>query len=209
MTTFRANATYVAKLNVPIFKRIDSIYGGYIDTYKSEAPRSLCIAHILRTNPKLATLLTGVMRVDISYADDYAVPAENLTKDIASIYVFCRSLNREALTLYTNNPTLFSTPYADLWKCAYLKIALRPRSFNALWDLVSPRTTPYETILSYVETMRQSIVDWPVRKLRRYVLYDCDFVIQLAGIKGSLNSSGVGVEPIPPEDHFDIIYGDA
>jgi len=208
MTTLRADAAHIVKFNIPSFKRLDSIYGGYIDTYRSNAPRALCLAHILRTNPTLATLSTGVMRVDVSYAEDYAVPKENLVKDIASIYVFCRSLNREAQLLYTNNTSLFSTPYIDLWKCAYLTISLRPRSFDALWALASPRTDPYETLLNYVETMQQSIVDWPIRKLRRFVLYDCDFAVQLAETQGNLNSTGIGVEPIPPADHYDIIYGD-
>jgi hypothetical protein len=209
MTTFREDAAYMAKLNVAPYKRVGSIYGGHIDQYKSDIPRSLCISHILRTNPSLAILPEGVMRVDITYAKDFDVPKKNLVKDIASIYVFCRSLNREAHYLYTSNPTLFSSPYSDLWKCAYLKIALRPRAFDVLWSLAAPRSDPYETLLSYVDTVRQAIVDWPVRQLRRFVLFDCDFAIKLAASQGPLVSLSTGIEPIPPADHYDIIYGDA
>jgi hypothetical protein len=209
MTTFRDDAAHMAKLNVAPYKQVGAIYGGHIDQYKSDAPRSLCISHILRTNPSLAILPEGVMRVDIAYAKDFEVPKKNLVKDIASIYVFCRSLNREAQYLYTTNSSLFSSPYTDLWKCAYLKLALRPRSFDALWTLAHPMSNVYETLLAYVNTMRQSIVDWPIRKLRRFVLYDCDFAVKLAMSQSPLVSTGTGVEPIPPADHYDIIYGDA
>ena len=209
MTTYREDAAHMVKLNVVTYKRVGTIYGGHIDQYKSDIPRSLCISHILRTNPSLAVLPTGVMRVDIAYAKDFDVPKKNLVKDIASIYVFCRSMNREAYFLYTSNPSIFSPPYTDLWKCAYLKIALRPRAFDVLWSLAAPRSNAYETLLSYVDTLKQSIIDWPIRQLRRFVLYDCDFAIKLAESQGLLLSSGPGVEPIPPADHYDIIYGDA
>jgi hypothetical protein len=208
MTTFREDAAHMVKLNAIPYKRVSTIYGGHIDKYKAEAPRSLCLAHILRTNPQLAVLPEGVMRVDIAYAKDFDVPKKNLIKDIASVYVFCRSLNREAQLLYTSNTSLFSSPYTDLWKCAYLKIALRPRSFDTLWSLAAPRSSAYETLLTYVESMRQSIIDWPIRKLRRFVLYDVDFAVQLAASQGPLVSSGTGIEPIPPADHYDIIYGE-
>jgi hypothetical protein len=208
MTTLREDAAYMAKLNDVSYKRVGSIYSGYIDQYKSDIPRSMCIAHILRTNPSLAILPEGVMRVDISYAKDFDVPKKNLVKDIASIYVFCRGLNREAHSLYTSNTSLFLTPYIDLWKCAYLRMALRPRAFDVLWTVAAPSSNPYETLLNYVDNIRQSIVDWPVRKLRRFVLHDCDFVIKLAESHGYLGSSNTGVEPIPPANHYDIIYGD-
>lgn len=209
MTTFRDDAAHMAKLNIPSYKKVGVIYGGHIDQYKSDIPRSLCISHILRTNPSLAILPEGVMRVDIAYAKDFEVPKKNLVKDIASIYVFCRSLNREAHYLYTTNSSLFSSPYTDLWKCAYLKLALRPRSFDALWTLAHPMSNVYETLLAYVDTMRQSIVDWPIRTLRRFVLFDCDFAIKLAASQSPIISTGTGLEPIPPADHYDIIYGDA
>jgi len=206
--TLRTDAYYMARLNESTYHQVGMVYGGYIDQYKSDIPRSLCIAHILRTNPSLAILPTGVMRVDTTYANDFEVPKKNLVKDIASIYVFCRSLNREAHYLYTNNSSLFSSPYTDLWKCAYLKIALRPRSFEVLWGLAHPMADAYETLLNYVYTQNKSIVDWPIRQLRRFVLYDCEFAVRLAMLHGPLVSTGTGVEPIPPSDHYDIIYGD-
>jgi hypothetical protein len=198
----------MVKLNAPSFKKVNSIYGGHIDTYKSDIPRSLGIAHILRTNPDLAVLPEGVMRVDITAAIDYDVPKKNLVKDVASIYVWCRQLNREAHFLYTNNSSLFVYPYPDLWKCAYLRTSLRPRSFDVLWSLVNPLANAYESLLNYTETITQSILDWPVRKLKKFVLYDCDFAVQLAQSQGPMVSSNTGREPVPPAEHYDVIFGE-
>ena len=148
------------------------------------------------------------MRVNITSAKEFGVPKKNLVKDLTSIYVFCRQLNRDAQFLYTNNTSLFSYPYTDLWSCAYLRSALNSRAFDTLWTLAAPHSTPvYEVLLSYVSTMNTSLVDWPVRKLRKFVLYDCEFVISLAKYQAPLISSGTGKEPIPPIDHYDIIFG--
>lgn len=209
MTTYRQDAAYMVKLNVPPFKKVSSIYGGYVDTYKSDIPRSMVLAHILRTNPSLAILPEGVMRVDITAAKNYSVPKKNLVRDAASIYVWCRQLNEEAHILYTNNSSLFASPYTDLWKCAYLRTSLRPRSFDVLWNLASPRSNVYETLLAYVDTMTQSVVDWPVRQLKKFVLYDCEFAIQLAANQGPIVSTNTGREPIPPAEHYDVIYGES
>lgn len=203
----RADAAYLAKLNAGPYKRINTIYGGYVDTYRAHAPRSLVLAHILRTNPTLAPLPEGVMRVDIAYAKNYQVPKENLINDVASIYVFCRGLNQEALYLYTTHSSLFVSPYRELWKCAYLRLALRPRAFDIIWTAAHPQGNAYEAVLDYVANTKASIVDWPVRKLKRFVLYDCEFAIKLAEMQGPLTSVGPGVEPIPPADHMDYIFG--
>jgi len=200
-------AINLARRNVRQYAKAVQQYGSRVDMYLGEAPRTLLLSHILRINPQLVQSPVfkdqreGFMGVTPLQASTAEVDMSKISENPAiCAYVYSRELNRVSYNLYTTYPDLFTEPREDLWRCAYLRTTLGDVMFNALWSLHPPVSTDdniYEVLRYSVNTMRKSLMGIRASKVKVLVLKDCEFVFQLALLKGSLSTSGPGIEPVP------------
>ncbi len=200
-------AIQLAQRNTAQFDNAVIRYGSRVDLYIGEAPRTLLLAHILRINPQLVETpifkdyRVGFMGVTPLQASTAEVDMSKISGDPAiCAYVFSRELNRVSYDLYTTYPDLFTETNEDFWRCAYLRITLGDLMFDTIWNLHPPASTDdsiYDVLLYSVNNLNKSIMGMRPSKLKALVFKDCEFVFQLASLKGSLITSGPGIEPVP------------
>ena len=200
-------AYQLAKRNLGQYDKADARYGSIIDAYLGQVPRPLLISHLLRVNasllksPKFKDYRRGFMGVSPLQASNAEVDMSKILGDPAvCAYVYSRELNRVSYDLYTTYPTLFTDTREDFWRCAYLRVTLGDPSFFSLWDLHPPVSTDesiYDVLRYSVNNMNKALMGVSVQKIKVLILKDCEFVFQLAVLKGNLMSEGAGIEPVP------------
>ena len=195
----KRDAFHMAKLNGDAYKTVETIFGTYIDRYLGDAPRCLPLAHILRCNSDLANVPGGYMRTSDTHAHDAGMTPTDMLDPQNSIYAWLKALNEDSLYLYTTYPSVFTDYNEDFWRCAYLRHQLGEASFAKLWlDAGITGAHAYDALTEHVVETRKSIITWPVRKLKTFVLYECEFTFQLAKLRGILRSKGPGRVPVTP-----------
>jgi hypothetical protein len=183
-------------------------YGQIIDRYRGEAPRTLLLSHILRVNPTLFAkpifkdYRYGFMGATFQQAKNAEVSTRKISSDPAvCAYVYSRELNRVSYNLYTSYPDLFTKANEDLWRCAYLRTTLEDPAFFSLWEMQPPTSVDesiYDILLNSVNDLNKALMGISPSVVKELVFKDCEFVFQLAKLKGSLVSDGPGIEPVPP-----------
>ena len=204
----RDAAIALARRNSKQFDDAVRRYGGIIDTYIGQAPRTLLVSHILRVNPTLfkspvfQDYRYGFMGATFQQAKNAEVSTRKISSDPAvCAYVYSRDLNRVSYDLYTTHSSLFTETNEDLWKCAYLRTTLGDSVFNLLWNMHVPTTidnSVYDILRYSVNDLNKALAGISPTKVKELVLKDCEFVFQLAASKGSMVTEGPGIEPVPP-----------
>lgn len=200
-------AVELAKRNLNKYNEAVRLYGNVIDLYRGEAPRPLLISHILRVNtnlftsPKFKDYRQGFMGVNPLQANLAEVEMSKISGDPAvCAYVYSRDLNRVSYDIYTTYPSLFTETGEDFWRCAYLRTTLGDEAFSTVWDMHPPTSADesiYEVLLYSVNNLSRALMGQPVPMVKELVLKDCEFVFQLALLKGALITEGAGIEPVP------------
>ena len=201
-------AIALARRNTKQFDNAVWRYGGIIDTYLGEAPRTLLLSHILRVNPtlfktpKFKDYRYGFMGATFQQAKNAEVSTAKISGDPAvCAYVYARELNRVSYNLYTTYSNLFTDTGEDLWRCAYLRVTLEDAAFFSLWDMHAPTSADpnvYDNLLYSVNNLNTALMGQSVAAVKELILKDCEFVFQMASAKGSMITSGPGIEPVPP-----------
>lgn len=209
-------AIQLARRNLAQYDKAVVRYGGIIDAYIGEAPRALLFSHILRVNSQLYQSPTfkdyrrGFMGVTPFQANNAEVEMSKISADPAvCAYVYSRELNRVSYDLYTTYSNLFTETGEDLWRCAYLRTTLGDPIFNYLWNLHIPTTadeTVYGILLYSVNNLKKALAGISVPVAKELILKDCEFVFQLASLKGSLVTTGPGIEPVPSSINAATIF---
>lgn len=209
-------AIHLAKRNLIQYDKAVVRYGGIIDSYIGEVPRTMLFAHILRINPQIyqspnfKDYRQGFMGVTPLQANNAEVEMSKISADPAvCAYVYSRELNRVSYDLYTTHSDLFTETGEDFWRCAYLRTTLEDAPFSYLWDLHPPTTADakvYDVLLYSVNNLNRSLAGLPVPKAKELILKDCEFVFQLASMKGSLITTGAGIEPVPSSHNASAIF---
>jgi hypothetical protein len=201
-------AIALTRRNIEQFNNAVRRYGNIIDTYLGEAPRTLLLAHILRVNPtlyespKYKDYRYGFMGATFQQAKNAEVSTAKISVDPAvCAYVYARELNRVSYDLYTTYSNLFTETGEDLWRCAYLRTTLEDAAFFSLWEMHPPTSADpsvYDILLYSVNNLDTALMGQSVAAVKELILKDCEFVFQMASVKGSMITSGPGREPVPP-----------
>jgi hypothetical protein len=78
------------------------------------------------------------MKASVSEANTVNIRTEQLDEPPTCAFVFGREINRSALNLYTTYQSIFTQADENLWKCAYLFVALGAPTFNFIWQEANP-----------------------------------------------------------------------
>ena len=210
-------AQQLAQRNRSLFDEAVRRYGSIIDTYLGNAPRTLLIAHVLRVNPNLYTSPTyadyrgGFMGASVEQSYEAETDMSEVKSNPAvCAYTYSRDINRACYSLYTTYESYFPKTGEDLWRCAYLRTTLGDTKFRILWDMHAPTSADagavYEVLRYSVNTLSKALVVQGVTQVKALVLKDCEFVFQLAKLKGTLRTDGPGIEPVPPSAQAASIF---
>ena len=191
-------------------------YGNLFEKVRQDIPRNLAIAHVCAVNPYLVDdpvskdYRQGFTMTSIAASRRANVDWERLTDPLSCAYAWCTDANRASYLLYSGNPTLFTTPNEDFWKCAYLKIVLEDTAFKALWSMASPvagnPVGVYGQLKAAVTSLRASLPGWPVTKLKNQVLSKMETTFDLAKLHGPLSSTGPGRPPYLSDNDTSRIF---
>ncbi len=197
-----------------LYRQATTKFGRTISPYLGDAPRALGISHLLRVNPALEVSPTpsadrrrGFLFATANMARIAGVAWADLDTPLTCAYVWGRDVNLTSKNLYGANQALFTSPGSDFWKCAYLKHVLGDVAFSVVWQSRdTTQATVYDSLLYAVNSMARSIPGWPIIKLRRTVLVDCAYTIELAKRGGGLTSAGFGIEPVLTQNNYQQVF---
>jgi len=209
-----ASARLKASESVSLFDQGNRLFGRLIDTYRSDVPSGLALAHLINVNPDLKEITPiardrrrGFMKASATAAMDAEIAWKELDDPPTCAYVWGREINKDSLNLYTNNTSLFTTPSKDFWSTAYLKYILGDTLFTTLFNMRdTTQATVYSSILYAVNNLNRSLLGVPIITLKKTVLFDSQFVVELAKKSGTLSSTGFGLQPVLSRDAMMQVY---
>ena len=183
--------------------------------YCTDIPTAFFFAHLVRVNPDMVPapeapaadanpLLAntyGMFRNSPTAATDCGVSPGALVDPEMSAYVWCKTCNVDARYIKETYSAWFPASSEDFWRCAYARTALCDYTFDALVSEVALNSTHISNVWTHitnvVDTRKKGIGPLSILQLKKYVLFELEFVAQLAKIKGRLYSNGFGIEPLP------------
>lgn len=197
----KLSAQSAAKDNITLYQTTSRKFGKYFDLYRKDIPLSLCVAHVVRVNPKLSltpvilgsAFKRGFTMADTSSAREAGFYSNDLDKPEIAAYIWCREINRLSKALQVTYPRTFTLPEEDFWKFTYLKHVLGAAPFNRLWEETDLKN--YESLVNTVAERKTALTPWPITTLKKLVFFDCEYVYALAQINQSLISSSFGSAP--------------
>ena len=180
------------------------LYGRLLEAYRGDAPRGLALAHLVNVNPLLEPIppvlrdrRRGFMKATVTMSIEAGVGWEELDDTTTCAYVWGRDINSDSLNLYTTNQSIFSSADRDFWSTSYLKHRVSDPVFSFLWNIRdTSQSTVFDSIIYRVSTLRKNVLGFPILMLKKIVLYDCQFVVELAKAAGTLSSTGFGLQPV-------------
>ena len=208
-------ALALVRHNNPRFAKAQRNLANFAAQYCIDIPTSLFFAHVIRVNPDMVAapiapsaeenvLISntyGMFRNTPTAATDCGVAPAALVDPEMSAYVWCKTCNMDAATLKNSYSAWFPTASEDFWRCAYAKTALGDHIFDALMSEAALNSTHisnvWEHITNVVEGRKKGIGPLSVLHLKKYVLFELEFVAQLARLKGRMYSTNFGIEPLP------------
>jgi len=191
----------MATIDMGLYDRANRKYGRMVTPLLGNIPRSLTIAHLLRVNPNLLDVppITLDRRRGFLAATQFgAITAGLRWSDLdvppSCAYSWCREMNQCSLDFYQQNDDIFAEPSSDFWKCSYLRHVVGIPLFDVLWEQATNAT--YSGLVNAVNSQTKSPMGLPVASFKKLVLVDLSYVFSLAVKKGSLSSSGFGIQPV-------------
>lgn len=198
------SAKILASKNKALFVRAERVFGKTITPFVGNWPKSVAVAHVVNVNPQLLTVppITSDRRRGFMYASYAAVNKsgvawQKLDEPVTGAYVWGYDVNSTSLSLYTSNQTVFTEPNEDFWKCAYAAHIVGPSTFNYIWNRrTSSYTLTFANLLDGVNNLNKNLPNWPIVKLKTALFIGCNYVFELARGRGSMVSTGYGIQPV-------------
>lgn len=208
-------AVALVKHNLVRFSMAQRNLATLASQYCTNIPTAFFFAHVIRVNPDMVHAPTapsfeenpllhdsyGMFRNSPTAATDCGVAPAILTDPEMSAYVWCKACNVDARYIKGAYSAWFPEPSEDFWRCAYARTCLGDYTFDALLSEAAINSNHisnvWERLTSVVSTRKKGIGPLSVIQLKKYVLFEFEFVAQLAKLKGRLYSSGFGIEPLP------------
>lgn len=191
----------MATIDLGLYDRANHKYGRTIAPLLGDIPRSLSLGHLLRVNPNLLDVppitldrRRGFLAATQAGASAAGLKWTNLDDPTTCAYSWCREMNQCSLDFYQQNSDLYDTPDSDFWKCSYLRHVVGTPLFDVLWEQATNAT--YSGLLYAVNALVKSPMGFSVSTLKKLVLVDLSYVFSLATKRGSLSSSGFGIQPV-------------
>lgn len=192
-------------------------YVGLAGQYCSDVPQAILFAHITRINPSfdqaptapaiqdnpLIANTVGYLRIPLTYIKDAGLTARMANDIEMCTWVWAKSFNEDSRYLYKTYPNLFPFSNEDFWRCAYARTSLGDVLFDYVWSesLVTSSHTGrvWDRITEMLEIRTKAIANLSALQLKKYLLFEFEYVFQLAKTKGIVHSSGFGKEPVPSQ----------
>jgi hypothetical protein len=195
----------MATIDMGLYDRANRKYGRMIAPLLGNIPRSLAIAHLLRVNPSLLDVppitldrRRGFLAATQGGALAAGLKWVNLDDPTTCAYSWCREMNQCSLDFYQQNSDIYAEASSDFWKCSYLRHVVGTPLFDVLWEQATNST--YSGLVNVVSAQTKSPMGLPVASFKKLVLVDLSYVFALAVKKGSLSSSGFGIQPVTDRD---------
>jgi len=203
ITGLQAAKTRAASLNKTV-TIADRLFNSYLQPYLGSVSLGLAVGHLLTVNPQLSVTpevtkdrRRGFMKTTALQASKLGLTWESLDTPDTCGYVWGCDINNTALNLYTTNQALFSEPDHTFWMSAYCNYLLGDATFKLIWDLRDTQKYDIYTSLLYaVNDLKRSLPGWPVLRLKKTVLVDCECVRLIALKYGKLSSDNYGIQPV-------------
>ena len=203
-----------ASESVKIYDNGNRLYGRLLESYSGDSPKGLALAHLVSINPLLEPIppvlrdrRRGFMKATVGMSIEAGIDWEDLDDTTVCAYVWGRDINSDSLSLYTTNQTLFLQPNKDFWSTSYIKHRVGEAVFSFLWDTRdTSQDSVFNSIIYRVSTLRRNVLGIPILHLKKTVLYDCQFVVELAKIAGTLSSTGFGIQPVLNRDGMQQVF---
>ena len=208
-------ARELTKHNAQRFIQARQRYIGVAGQYCQDVPQVILFAHITRINPSfdmaptapaaqdnpLIANTVGFLRLPITYLKDVGLTAYMINDAETCSWVWLKAFNEDSKFLHKTYPSLFPTSNEDFWRCSYARTALGDVLFEYLWTesaITSAHTgNVWNHITEVVDSRKKSIGNLTATHLKKYLLFEFEYVFQLAKKYGPITSSGFGREPAP------------
>lgn len=193
-----------AAADMALYKKAKGLFNWIFEKYHSDVPISLGLGHLLSVNRNLSVKppvtrdqRRGFLLAPRQIASNAGVPWENLDDTNTCTYIWYRDINGIGKYLHENNPTLFTSPNEDFWKCVYLQHRLGLSVFKVLWNSRdTSQSSVYNSLLYAVSNITRQVAGLSPVELRKLVFSDCAYVFILAKKEVPLQSTGYGIEPV-------------
>lgn len=211
--TGRSAATQLLVHNQRRYDLAQKFYSALAAQYCTDIPHAYMFAHLVRVNPNfdnnptppekienpLITNCYGYLRVSHTSITNAGMSVDKMSNLEACTYAWCKAFNEDAKYIHQTYPTYFESPNEDFWRCAYARTALGDLTFDGLWSECDVRLGHKGRVWDHITDMtgarNKAVGILDQRALKRYVLYELEFVTQLVKLKGRSYSSGYGREP--------------
>jgi len=208
-------AVALARINGARFGAAQKNLATLAAQYCMGMPNAFFFAHLVRVNPDmlpappmppaaenpLLASTYGMFRNSPTAATDCGVAPAALADPEMSAYVFSKTLNQDARQIKNSYSKWFPTPTEDFWRCAYARTALGDLNFDSLVSEAAINSTHVSNVWSHltdvVSARKSALGTLSNLQLKKYVLFELEFVAQLAKLKGRLYSNDFGLEPLP------------
>lgn len=213
-TTGLSAALQLLAHNKQRYDLAQKFYSALAAQYCTDIPHSFLFSHLVRVNPNfdsnpippekadnpVTANCYGYLRVSLTSITNAGMSVDKMGNLEACTYAWCKAFNEDAKYLHQLYPTYFDAPNEDFWRCAYARTALGDLTFDGLWSECNVRPSHkgyvWEFIKEITEARNKAVGILNQRALKKYVLYELEFVAQLAKRKGRMYSSGYGREPV-------------
>jgi hypothetical protein len=207
-------ATQLISHNKQRYDLAQKFYSSLAAQYCTDIPNSFLFAHLVRVNPnfdsnptppeKAENPLTansyGYLRVNQTSITNSGLSISKMGNLEACTYAWCKAFNEDSRYLHQQYPTFFDAPNEDFWRCAYARMALGDLTFDGLWSecgiRLSHKGRVWDHIMELTEVRSKAVGVLDQRSLKKFVLFEFEFVAQLVKLKGRAYSSGYGREPV-------------